>query len=186
MHRLTDNQIDDSRVLLYVSATPKNARVVRDWRYRIPSLVCEHGSPVGVLLVFTWRYPRTFKTLLTILKMYRAIQEHDRQALYKQYPAHLHINLLPGYQGLGLGTELIHHFEEHMIRQGAWGLNLSTTNYNRKAVPFYEKLGFSLHQQIPFKHPTLANFQELTYVKGLKQADSHDPADSDNSAASTL
>jgi ribosomal protein S18 acetylase RimI-like enzyme len=144
-------------------STTQEKRFIRTMAWRIL---------LRALFVTLWRYPRTFKTLLTILKMYRAIQEHDRQAFYEQYPAHLHINLLPGCQGLGLGTELMRRFEEHMIRQGAWGLNLSTTNYNRKAIPFYEKLGFILHRQIPFKHPNLADFQELIYVKGLKLGDS--------------
>lgn len=119
--------------------------------------------------VTLWRYPRTFKTFFALFRMLREIEGHDKKMLYAQYPAHLHINLLPGYQRHGLGQKLIRHFEQHMIQQGADGLNLGTTNYNHKAIPFYLKLGYTLYEQISLNHPTLADFQELIFVKRLER-----------------
>lgn len=122
-----------------------------------------------IVAVTLWRYPRTLQTFWIMGRMFRTLNKEDRAQLYMQYPAHLHINLLPDFQGCGLGTQLIVHFEAHLIQQGACGLNLGTTNYNRKAIPFYKKLGYQVYRRTPLQHPTLEGLEELIYVKKLNQ-----------------
>ena len=87
--------------------------------------------------------------------------------IYKTYPAHLHIDLLPGTQGQGLGGRLLAHFEDHVRERGAPGVHLQTTNYNYKAVPFYSKHGYELAYETAIDHPLLEDLRLLAFVKPL-------------------
>jgi ribosomal protein S18 acetylase RimI-like enzyme len=69
--------------------------------------------------------------------------------LLNDYPAHLHINLMAGYQRRGLGEQLIHTFEDHMRQKGVPGIHLVTSTLNTKAVPFYDKLGYRVVKELP-------------------------------------
>lgn len=62
----------------------------------------------------------------------------------RQYPAHLHINLLPGWRGLGLGRSLIEAYLCQLRELGIPGVHLHTTNMNATACRLYEQLGFHL------------------------------------------
>jgi hypothetical protein len=41
-----------------------------------------------------------------------------------KYPAHLHMNILPEYQKMGISTILISTFEEHMRDKGVWNTHM--------------------------------------------------------------
>lgn len=58
------------------------------------------------------------------------------------YPAHLHIDLLPRIQGMGLGREMIARLLEELRARGASGVHLEVDIKNRRAIGFYEHLGF--------------------------------------------
>lgn len=60
-----------------------------------------------------------------------------------EYPAHLHINLLPRLQGRGLGRELIGVLVAELERRGIRGLHLGVDPANTGAIAFYERLGFA-------------------------------------------
>lgn len=60
----------------------------------------------------------------------------------KKYPAHLHIDILPGYQGMGAGTRLVTALKEHLKDKGCKGIMLSVGMGNKKAIAFYKKNGF--------------------------------------------
>lgn len=61
--------------------------------------------------------------------------------LFLHFPAHLHINVLPHWQGRGLGRMLMTALESKLRDQGISGVHLLTSPEasNRN---FYEKLGF--------------------------------------------
>ena len=61
-----------------------------------------------------------------------------------QYPAHLHIDLLPACQGQGIGRKLIRTLCDHLGKDETGGLMLNVSNTNTGAIRFYEKCGFSL------------------------------------------
>lgn len=61
---------------------------------------------------------------------------------WKCYPAHLHIDLLPRLQGKGWGKKMIHLLLEHLTLRGVEGVHLGVSANNRRAIEFYEKLGF--------------------------------------------
>lgn len=59
------------------------------------------------------------------------------------YPAHLHIDLLPRLQGRGLGRTLIEVLVETLRGRGVPGLHLSMDAANTGARAFYDRLGFT-------------------------------------------
>jgi ribosomal protein S18 acetylase RimI-like enzyme len=59
-----------------------------------------------------------------------------------QYPAHLHIDLLPELQGQGFGRELIQRLLVELNSLGVPGVHLGVSETNRGARAFYARLGF--------------------------------------------
>jgi ribosomal protein S18 acetylase RimI-like enzyme len=58
------------------------------------------------------------------------------------FPAHLHMDLLPPYQGSGHGRALMETFLAAAARQGAPAVHLGVDPANARALGFYEHLGF--------------------------------------------
>lgn len=63
-----------------------------------------------------------------------------------QYPAHLHIDLLPETQGQGLGRMLIETLFAELRRRGVPGLHLGASAANTGAAMFYDRIGM---QRLP-------------------------------------
>jgi len=59
-----------------------------------------------------------------------------------EYPAHLHIDLLPELQGQGCGRALIDTLRAELARRGIPGLHLTMDPANLPARAFYDRLGF--------------------------------------------
>ncbi len=66
------------------------------------------------------------------------------------YPAHLHIDLLPRLQGQGLGRQLIETLIAALQERGVPGLHLSMDSANTGARAFYDRLGFA---ELPSSSP---------------------------------
>jgi ribosomal protein S18 acetylase RimI-like enzyme len=62
---------------------------------------------------------------------------------YGEYPAHLHIDLLPEIQGRGTGRKLIETLLASLGERGCPGLHLGVSRRNAGARAFYEKAGFA-------------------------------------------
>jgi ribosomal protein S18 acetylase RimI-like enzyme len=60
------------------------------------------------------------------------------------YPAHLHIDLLPDYQGRGFGRRLIDRFRAAAAEAGAPAVHLGMVTANVRARGFYDRLGFEV------------------------------------------
>ncbi|MDO0915132.1 GNAT family N-acetyltransferase [Streptomyces sp. DT2A-34] len=58
------------------------------------------------------------------------------------YPAHLHIDLLPAWQGRGHGRTLMRTLMQALQDQGAAAVHLSMVTANTPARAFYDRLGF--------------------------------------------
>ena len=99
--------------------------------------------------------------------MRTSIDPDEFSKIITKYPAHLHINLQPEYQGMGLGTRLIEAFENHLFDLGVTGVHLHTTNYNKKAIPFYNKNGYILLREDKMNHYKFEDLKLLTYGKIL-------------------
>lgn len=59
----------------------------------------------------------------------------------KQYPAHLHIGVLPEWRRRGLGTALMARYGDYLARRGVAGYHLYAASFHRLGVVFYRKLG---------------------------------------------
>lgn len=56
---------------------------------------------------------------------------------------HLHIDILPDYQHMGLGTQLINELRKHLYSKGIKNLGVNSIDRNESAYKFYRKYGFS-------------------------------------------
>jgi ribosomal protein S18 acetylase RimI-like enzyme len=67
--------------------------------------------------------------------------------LESDYPAHLHIDLLPRAQGQGQGKRLMHAFIDKLRALEVPGVHLGVGAKNTNAIAFYERLGFRCFEQ---------------------------------------
>ena len=95
-----------------------------------------------------WEYRRR-KTAL------RAIESQEKYK--KEYPAHLHIDILPEYQHMGIGRKLMDSLCDNLRKKGVSGVMFTVWHKNYNAIKFYEKYGFELIET-----------KETTLVYGLK------------------
>jgi ribosomal protein S18 acetylase RimI-like enzyme len=58
------------------------------------------------------------------------------------YPAHLHIDLLPGFQRAGFGRALMESFLAALAARGVPAVHLGMLTANTPARAFYDRLGF--------------------------------------------
>lgn len=61
---------------------------------------------------------------------------------YDLYPSHVHIDLLPRAQGCGYGRRMMEQLMGALAQRGSPGAHLGVGLLNRRAVRFYERLGF--------------------------------------------
>jgi ribosomal protein S18 acetylase RimI-like enzyme len=101
------------------------------------------------LLYTSWRHPKDFKRLLKWAKM--SVSEYDKEHQYiiQEYPAHLHIDILPDYHRLGIGKRLMEQFLTHLKEHKVKGVHLGTSSRNENAIPFYLGLGFKILRTRP-------------------------------------
>ncbi len=64
--------------------------------------------------------------------------------LLAEYAAHLHINILPGFRGAGLGRALVTRFIELAAREKVTGVHVSVRADNIAGRRFFERMGFSI------------------------------------------
>ena len=65
------------------------------------------------------------------------------------YPAHLHTDILPEYQRMGLGALMMETLITHLRDKDIHGLALSVASENEGAQRFYKKMGFQILEQRP-------------------------------------
>ena len=131
--------VDDGAVSGYILGVA-DTRAFVDWYSRewLPVLGerYEHVDP--------WTDKNEFITHLGFWPERMLIPEVD------DYPAHLHIDLLPHLQGRGLGRELIDVLSDALRARGVTGLHLTMDPANTAARAFYDRLGFD---ELPSSRP---------------------------------
>jgi len=100
--------------------------------------------PSIILKAFVTRCFWSLKTQRYLIKAIRSYRRGELRTpnIAREYPAHLHTNLLDGYRGLGLGTQMMRKWFDHLASHGGGGLHLVTTTYNKQAALFYRRMGF--------------------------------------------
>ncbi len=66
-----------------------------------------------------------------------------------EYPAHLHINIIDGYQRMGLGHKLMGALIAYLKESGVAGVCLFVGSKNQKGISFYKKYGFTEVTRVP-------------------------------------
>lgn len=125
--------LDDGGVAVgYVIGTADTASFVQAYRERwIPRLADRYSPPE--------RPPVTAEDELI------ALHHHPERMLLPElanYPAHLHIDLLPDYQGAGHGRALIETFLAALAEAGCKAGHLGALSANTRALGFYRRIGF--------------------------------------------
>ncbi|MBN2049799.1 MAG: GNAT family N-acetyltransferase [Spirochaetales bacterium] len=87
----------------------------------------------------TWRTYR--KIFLPPLDEYRL---PGMKSIIRTHPAHLHIDLLPDYQKIGLGGALMERLLAHLKALGIPGVHLIVGGGNHNAIGYYKRQGFTL------------------------------------------
>jgi GNAT superfamily N-acetyltransferase len=129
----------DGRVVGYIIGAPDSRAYERLFKRRMYWRIA-----LRAFLVSWWRHPESFLQVLAWARYPDAAEP-----FFGAYPAHLHINVMPGCQRRGIGDGLMSRFLEHMAGLGVSGIHLGTSNHNLKALPFYVKKGFSVLVEQP-------------------------------------
>ncbi|MFI5933515.1 GNAT family N-acetyltransferase [Actinoplanes sp. NPDC051494] len=144
---LTDRLLGDIFAVPYATLEPEHAHVLDDGS----------GAAVGYVLgtadtaVFARRYRDEW--LPAVADRYPAdsddsmlfLHHHPERMVVPElagYPAHLHIDLLPEWQGRGFGRGLIAAFLAGLRRAGVARVHLGMAPGNTAARAFYNRLGF--------------------------------------------
>ncbi|MBW9111187.1 GNAT family N-acetyltransferase [Microbacterium trichothecenolyticum] len=130
-------ETDDDRVVGYVVGAPDSA-AFEDW------FQTEWWPR------FAERWPRPQGDPLPVsasrqdgIVRYAYARRGGAQPFGDEYPAHLHIDLLPETQGQGLGRRLIETLENALREAGVPGLHLVASSENTGAIAFYPRVGFA-------------------------------------------
>ena len=123
---------DGGRAVGYVIGTPDTAAFARAYRDRwIPRLADRYpvppeppASPDDEMIALHYRPERLLWPGLA------------------EYPAHLHIDLLPPFQGAGYGRAMMETFYATAAQAGAAGVHVTVAKANTRALGFYHRLGF--------------------------------------------
>ena len=96
-----------------------------------------------------WPRPEVEQSRQDGTVLYAYGRRPGREPYAQDYPAHLHIDLLPELQGQGWGRRLIDTIIAALRERGATGLHLVASADNVGAVAFYPRVGFT-----PIPSPT--------------------------------
>ena len=138
-------EVPVERAVGYIVGTADTAAQHRDFgRRMVPRIAAR------LALYDSWRHPESFRQTLAFAAAERSI---DRGLAVQlggpAFPAHLHINLLPEWQGRGQGGRLMDIFLDRLRSLGCPGVFLETTDRNLKALPFYLARGFEVVGEAP-------------------------------------
>lgn len=94
---------------------------------------------------FSAEFPYSEKLLKSDLKIWLSLKLTKPFAgkIAKEYPAHLHIDILPEGQRMGTGTALVDTLREKLREDAVPGVFLICGASNVKGVNFYRKYGFA-------------------------------------------
>jgi ribosomal protein S18 acetylase RimI-like enzyme len=148
---------DTGQLIGYIIGTDDSEHQYKQFRRKmIPRIV------LRLLSITWWKYPESYRIV-------RYLQTFGKEIpIEKEYPAHLHINILPEYQRKGIGSRMIERFEKQMLNSGVTGIHLGTSSRNVKAIPFYEKHGYRIiKEQKGSIWPDESDIRSLFFAKNL-------------------
>lgn len=152
------------QVVGYLTGCFDSQRFLRAMGLRvIPFAVCK------ALRRGTLWHPQTVKLLRANCNRGPSRPPFNRAAVYREYPAHLHINLSRDSRGQGAGPILLERFLEQARRAQVAGVHAGVSDANPAGRGFFEKSGFVvLGQELRFRHPDHPDQPSFTLVYGKR------------------
>ncbi|PWC04908.1 GNAT family N-acetyltransferase [Agromyces badenianii] len=135
---------EGDRVLGYVIGVADTAAFVEWWKREwSPGFAARHPSPGA---------PTGHEPRFTEARLVEAGTSPERMLIDElaEYPAHLHIDLLPELQGQGFGRRLIGTMRAALAARGVPAVHLGIDASNAGARVFYDRLGF---HELPSSRP---------------------------------
>ena len=124
---------DGQRAVGYVLGTADSATFARRIRAEwLPEVGREYPEPTG--------------EIGTKAEQIRSALHHPERFVnpeFADYPAHLHIDLLPSHQHGGFGRALMTRFLGTLRERGVPGVHLAMGKANTNAYAFYQRMGFT-------------------------------------------
>lgn len=125
----------------YIEHEPENCFVLNDDGKAVGYIICTENYDI-----YKEIFDREYLPLVKHLgeeKYKWALDSTILQNKYKEdYPAHMHIDILPQYHRQGWGGKLLTALFEHLRSKGIKGVMLTTGTDNVNACNFYKKYGF--------------------------------------------
>ena len=137
--------------LPYVDHEPELAFVLDDGGTAVGYVIGTADTPAFVkwfreewLPPLAGRYPLPEHPGTPLDRMVGVLHDPGRMLVEEtaDYPAHLHIDLLPGYQGAGHGRALMTTFLRALGEKGVPRVHLGMDPTNTRARAFYDRMGF--------------------------------------------
>lgn len=125
----------------YIEREPYNCFVALDGEKVVGYILCAENAAVWAES-FQDNYVKNL-VKSELMEFYKGIIDTPLKYI-NEYPAHLHIDILPSYQRMGIGTKLMDAIISHLKVKGVPGLMLSVASDNIKGIKFYEKYGFTV------------------------------------------
>jgi ribosomal protein S18 acetylase RimI-like enzyme len=125
-------EADDERVVGYIVCAP-DTKEFEEWFH--DEWWPERGA--------RWPKPTSERTRQDGTLIYAYSRHGGAEPYGDEYPAHLHIDLLPEWQGQGWGRALIERLVVALRERGVTGLHLAAASDNHAAIAFYPRVGFA-------------------------------------------
>jgi len=134
----------------YIEREPRNCFVIADSEDRAVGYILCAADYWAYREAFLRDYAPRSKGLGLPMRVECLGAAYLPRFFYRKYPAHLHIDILPEYQRMGLGSQLMDTLTAHLRSQGIRGVMLGVNSKNEKGKNFYKKYGFRQVCRIPF------------------------------------
>ena len=137
--KLAETALTEVYCRYYIEQEPESCFVVVDQNDIAKGYILCAKNYDTYKKVFKERYLKTWNIATLIMGNFAM---NSIQSYVKQYPAHLHIDLLPECQGQGYGRKLIETLINHLREKKVEGLMLHVSMENERARAFYARCGF--------------------------------------------
>jgi GNAT superfamily N-acetyltransferase len=142
--------VDDGngRAVGYIIGTADTENFVKKFReVFIPYMELEGLHPPASDDAYGWN-ENLPNALRFIMHSPENLLHLEEPPLLRDYPAHLHVDILPGFQRRGLGRQLIETFSAAVKEDGASGLHLVMAQANVEAGDFYAHTGWRRYPKV--------------------------------------
>jgi ribosomal protein S18 acetylase RimI-like enzyme len=97
------------------------------------------------------QYPSTLNPKSDLEKWLISVINTDTEDndFVSEYPAHLHIDILPSQHGKGYGKFMIERFVDKCSEKGSRGIHFGVDKKNENAIGFYKKIGMKVLLDAP-------------------------------------